>query len=80
MQYTIRNIPEALDCALRDRAKAEKRSLNDIVIQVLARGMGFSKLQRRYRDLRDLAGSWKEDPDFDQAIADQHAIEEELWK
>jgi hypothetical protein len=80
MQYTIRNVPEALDSALRDRAKSEKRSLNDVVIQALARGLGFSKLQRRHRDLRDLAGSWKEDPEFDKAIADHHAIEEELWK
>ena len=80
MQYTIRNVPAALDTALRDRAKAEKRSLNDVAIQALARGMDFSKLKRRYRDLKDLAGSWKEDPDFDKAISDQHAIEEEIWK
>ena len=80
MQYTIRNVPEALDTALRERAKAEKRSLNEIAVQALVRGMGFSKIKRRYRDLRDLAGSWKEDPDFDKAIDDQDVIEEELWK
>ena len=80
MQYTIRNVPEALDNALRDRAKSEKRSLNEVAIQALSRGIGFSKLTHRYRDLKDLVGSWKEDPDFDEAIADQHVIEEKLWK
>ena len=80
MQYTIRNIPDALDSALRERAKAEGRSLNEVTIRALARGLGFSRQRLRHRDLSDLAGTWKEDPDFDQAIADQHVIDSELWK
>jgi hypothetical protein len=80
MQYTIRNLPEALDLALRERAKQENKSLNLVAIQAMARGMGFSKEKLRYRDLSHLAGTWVDDPVFDQAIADQHTIEEELWK
>lgn len=80
MQYTIRNIPEALDAALRERAKAENKSLNEYAIEALARSIGFSGDGIRFRDLTDLAGTWQEDPDFDKAIADQHAIDEELWK
>jgi plasmid stability protein len=80
MQYTIRNIPEALDNAIRERAKQEGKSLNDVVVQALRRAMGFSKDAVKHRDLSDLAGTWKEDPQFDQAIADQHAIDESIWK
>ncbi len=80
MQYTIRNIPESLDDALRNRAKEEGKSLNEVVVQALARALGFSKDTVKYRELGDLAGTWREDPEFDQAIADQHAIDERIWK
>jgi len=80
MQYTLRNIPEALDEALRQRARAEKKSLNRIVIEALARALGLSGRTLRQRDLSDLAGSWKEDTAFDRAIADQDRVDEELWK
>ena len=80
MQYTIRNIPQQLDSALRERARAEKKSLNEVVIQSLARALGFSKKSVRFRDLGDLAGTWQEDPEFERAIADQHRIDDELWQ
>jgi hypothetical protein len=34
----------------------------------------------RRRDLSDLAGTWVEDPAFDQAIRDQDVIDPDLWK
>ena len=80
MQYTIRNIPQTLDRALRDRARVEGKSLNQVTLQALARGAGFSGSGVRFRELDDLAGSWKEDPEFDAALADQDRIDSELWK
>ena len=80
MQYTIRNIPQILDRALRDRARVEGKSLNQVTLQALARGAGFSATGVRFRELDDLAGSWKEDPEFDLALADQDRIDSELWK
>jgi len=81
MQYTIRNIPGALDAMLRDRAKREGRSLNETtVIEALARAMGFSKDTVRQRDLSGIAGTWIEDPEFDRAIEDQDRIDEDLWR
>lgn len=80
MQYTIRNIPKTLDAMLRERARKDGRSLNETVIQTLARAMGFSKEPVRHRDLSSLAGSWIEDPEFDRAIADQDRIDEDLWR
>ena len=80
MQYTIRNVPEALDEALRERANREKKSLNEIVIQALARAMGFTREPVRHRDVSDIVGTWREDPEFDRAIEDQHTIDDDLWQ
>ena len=80
MQYTLRNIPDVLDAALRERAKVENQSLNEVALKALARGLGFADRPVRLRDLRDLAGSWRGDAAFEEAIADQHGVDDELWK
>jgi hypothetical protein len=80
MQYTLRNIPEALDEALRERARSENKSLNQVVLEALARAFGVGRRATRHRDLSDLKGRWLEDPDFEQAIADQDRVDEEMWK
>ncbi len=80
MQYTVRNIPDALDAELRERAREQKKSLNEVTLETLARGLGLAKETVRHRDLNDVAGTWKEDPAFDRAIADQDTIDPELWK
>ena len=79
MQYTIRKVPPALDRALRDRARAENKSLNEVAVDALARALGLAEQPVRCRNLRDLAGSWQEDPEFDQAIADQDTVEPAPW-
>lgn len=80
MQYTLRNIPETLDAALRERARASGKSLNEVAVEALGRGLGFTREALRHRELGDLAGTWRNDPAFDRAIVDQHAIDDELWK
>jgi plasmid stability protein len=79
MQYTIRNIPPHLDEALRRRAREQGKSLNEVTIEALAHGTGVSGEQSRQRDLSDIAGTWQEDPEFDQALAEQDVIDEKLW-
>jgi hypothetical protein len=80
MQYTLREIPAILDAELRRRAKTEGKSLNAVAIEALVRGAGLGEAPLRHRDLSDVAGTWKEDPDFDDAIAEQHCIDESLWR
>jgi plasmid stability protein len=80
MQYTIRNIPSSLDAALRQRAHEQGKSLNEIAIEALARGAGISGERIRKRDLSDIVGTWQEDPAFDEAIADQDKVDEEMWR
>lgn len=80
MQYTLRKIPPGLDRALRRRAREERKSLNDTAIEALRRGIGEAAEPVLHRSLRDLAGTWMDDPEFDSAIADQDQIDLHLWK
>jgi hypothetical protein len=80
MQYTIRGIPETLDAVLRERARAAGKSLNEVVIEAMAEGAGVSGAPRQWRNLDDIAGTWKADKAFDEAIAAQDQIDEDLWK
>jgi hypothetical protein len=65
---------------LRDRARKEGKSLHEMVIEALARAMGFSREPVRSRDLSGIAGTWIEDPEFDRAIEEQDRIDEDLWR
>ena len=80
MQYTLRDIPPTVDSELRRRAKAEGKSLNLVAIEALIRGAGVGGTPLRQRDVSDIAGTWQEDPDFDQALADQDRVDEGLWQ
>lgn len=80
MQYTLRNIPNRLDAEVRRRAHEERKSMNRALLEALARGVGLQGEAQRQRDLSDIAGTWKRDPAFDQAIAEQDKVDEALWK
>ena len=80
MQYTIRNIPEALDDRLRERAREERTSLNDVVVRLLARALGLSEETTRHRDLSDLVGAWQNDPAIEAALLDQDTVDPDLWR
>ena len=80
MQYTVRGIPPALDAALRDRARVAGKSLNEAAIDALAEGAGMTGSPRKRRNLADIAGTWKADKPFEDALAVQDRIDEDLWK
>ena len=80
MQYTLRRIPEALDKALRRRAREEGRSLNETAVDALAEGLGIGKQRLPRRDLSDIVGTWKRESAVEDAIAAQDTVDEDLWK
>ena len=80
MQYTIRNVPDTLDEALRRAAREQGKSLNEVAIEALARGAGVSGECGRQRDLSDIAGTWRKDPAFDDARAAQDTVDERIWR
>lgn len=80
MQYTVRGIPSILDAALRQRARAAGKSLNEVAVEALAEGAGLTGRPRKRRDLGDIAGTWKADQAFDAALAAQDEVDEDLWR
>ena len=80
MQYTIRRIPRAVDDAVRERARATGKSLNEAALDTLAAGAGLKGVPQKRRDLSDIAGSWKSDKAVDAALADQDRVDPKLWR
>ncbi len=80
IQYTLRSIPPDVDRWLRRRADEESRSLNEMVIRVLADAARGRTSPRRHRDLSWLVGALGPDPELDQALKDQRRIDEDMWR
>jgi len=74
VQYTVRGIPPEVDQALRRKARDRRVSLNQLLANELINASGASN-DRRYRSLKQVAGRWKEDPEFDKALKDQRKID-----
>lgn len=81
VQYTIRNIPPALDQALRKRAKQTGKSFNQTVVETLnLQTFGKPEPPRDSGNFDWLFGASTLDQSFDEAIAEQSAIDEKLWR
>jgi len=79
-QYTLRDIPPALDRALRERARQEGKSLNQVAREALKRGVGLPEENQVTDDLDCLAGTWQDDLAFDEAIRQQDTVDPEAWR
>lgn len=81
LQYTVRNIPEHVDRALRRKARDERKSLNEVLRDALVREAAVAEpTSRVHTDLDSLAGTWVHDPGFDEAIRAQDQVDEGLWR
>lgn len=80
MQYTIRGIPAPVDRALRDRSAREGKSLNEVAIEALERGLDIEAEPIQRRDLSAIAGTWIQDREVEKALDDQRKIDPELWR
>jgi hypothetical protein len=78
-QYTIRGIPREVDQALRRKARERRISLNQLLVEELMQASGAAS-ERRYRSLKQFAGAWKEDPEFDRILEEQRQIDWSTWK
>lgn len=79
VQYTIRQVPEEVDSKLRELAVREECSLNYVVLDALSNAVGAKDQPPVFHDLDALAGSWVEDPSFDQAMDAFEQVDEGLW-
>ena len=80
MQYTIRGIPAVVDSAIRARARASGKSLNEAAVDALAEGTGVTGAPQRRRDLSDIAKTWKADKGLESALAAQDRVDRDLWR
>lgn len=82
---SIRNVDVQLAEKLKQQAKASKKSVNQLVLDILKRHLGLEKEKRFTRthdDLDMLFGRWSKD-DFkriQEKIDDERRFDEELWK
>lgn len=79
-QYTLRNVPETLDLAIREASRRQGKSLNQVTLEALFRAFGLSDTPVQRRDLSDIVGTWEEDPAVERALEDQRKIEADLWQ
>jgi hypothetical protein len=66
-QYTIRAIPPKLDSVLRRRAQKTGKSLNEVVIDTLAKGAGVA-LNASFNDLDWFIGNKSLSSSFGESI------------
>ena len=78
-QYTIRGVPGHVDGSLRAEARRREVSFNQLLVDELTKASGASE-GRVYRTLDNIAGRWKEDPEFDKALEEQRQVDGSLWK
>ena len=79
-QYTIRSVPPAVDRVLREQAKQQNKSLNEVAVEALRRGVGLGAPQAVFDDLDGLVGTWEEDPDFQAALKRQDVVDRRRWR
>jgi hypothetical protein len=80
MQYTLRGIPKAVDTELRRRARRQRKSLNQVVIETLAEATGVPAEPIVRRDLSVVAGSWVEDPEAELLFEEMRRIDPADWR
>ncbi len=82
---TLRSLPPELARRIRQRADEAGTSLARTVITLLEERLGLRSRPGRevlHNDLDELAGSWtsQEADVFDAVLADQRAIDADLWR
>ena len=82
LQYTIRNIPPAVDKVIRNRAQREGKSFNAAVVEALMmQTLGSTDAERAGQDVFDrLRGADTLDSGFDAAIEGQSKPDDSLWR
>jgi len=82
---TIRGIDSSVSSKLKQVAKNEKKSVNQLVLDMIKQNIGMQKRKKytkKYNDLDHLFGKWT-DAEFDNIqgiINSQRKIDLELWE
>lgn len=80
---TLRNLPQDVAKAVKQKARKEGLSLNRAIIRLLEEITGGSGSRKEiHHDLDHLAGRWSEQEyqGFMEALRDQRRIDPEMWR
>jgi hypothetical protein len=81
---TIRGIDSSVSAKLKQTAKNEKKSVNQLIVDMIKQNIGMQKKRytKKYNDLDHLFGKWT-DAEFEKiqgVINSQRKIDRELWE
>jgi hypothetical protein len=80
MIYVLDNVPEFLDRALRERAAAEHKSPETIILNLVASGLNATSPQMPAEDTcSKRVTPTSDDPDFETILREQNLIDWEAW-
>lgn len=80
MEYTITNIPDDVNRALQERAAAEHKSIEAVVVDLLVSSLDAHPAQGQNELCRaEDNRNWKDAADFELAIRDQRLIDWDAW-
>ncbi len=77
-QLTIRGVSEEVERRLRSLSEARGLSVNATVLRILESTLGVD--ERRRRLIRHATWTEEDLAEFEQALAGQRKIDEELWR
>ncbi len=82
---TIRGIDQKLSETIKEAAKVESMSVNQLIVNILKKHFGHSKekqFTKKYHDLDDLFGKWSEEEykKITKELEKQNQIDWELWQ
>ena len=80
--FNLRGIPSELMTLLKQEAKRLRTSVNVLILQMIERGLGFTREKVVYHDLDHLADSWSstEAKSFEENTEYFEKIDQELWQ
>ncbi len=82
---SLRGVDAGTLAALKARAQKDEASVNSLVLQLIAQGLGIKRSRPqliRYDDLDDLSGCWSDEEaaSFSAATAPFGEVDQALWK
>jgi hypothetical protein len=74
-------ICEELERALQDKAAAEHKTVDTVVVEVLSDGLGITQRQAKHEiNLSGVVGTWVSDPETEAILDEQNRVDPEMWK
>jgi hypothetical protein len=84
-EQALRDLESVLtDASVHGEVRIRREDGSEFALRPVGRSVGSGAEQKLcdepQRDLSDIAGTWVEDPEFDEVMKAQRQIDPELWK